>query len=412
MSLIKKTHNSDFNLKLSDILNQDISIIIIEFILEKTYNKCEYNLSFKTISRKILQYFQESILLRIDIYSFIYYNLLPVIKNKSEYFKITCIKSSNSSELSNSNIFGFKLVDPSLLEPLKIQKLIKKENIITYVPKKLIYKDFQFVPSSFNTFHESYNLIYLKGHVYIRNIIFIQRVNIEKNASIKFVNCIFEDGVTICSESNVHFIKCMFYSSKDKISTVFVNNDSKINIILCKFLKSINIKKDSSCYLYIKNPLFITIKKTTFEEQHNSKNNCCYIKISENIFSSKPLNLIFIKNCTFINTTRNIKTAIKFEGYSNYNFYTEKKQRFVLEENVFINSVAVFIIYIKNEIRTKGLIILFENKWIIDIDIEKIKCLILKDSGNFVIKKCKLNEEYISLENCKISSNTLSKFYN
>ena len=410
MSFIKKTRNSEFNLKLSDILNQDIILIIIEFILEKNFHKSEYNLSFMTISKNLLEYFQESALLRRDIYPFIYYNLLPVIRNKNEDLKITCIKTSNSGELSNSNIFGFKLVDPPILEPLQLQKLIKKENILTYIPKKLIYKDFQFIPSSFNTFEECYNLMYFKGHVYIRNIIFTHRVNIEKNASIKFVNCIFENGVSISSEANVHFIKCTFYSSTHKISTVFVSNDSKIEIILCKFLKSINIKKDSHCYLYIKNPLFIKIKKTSFEEQHNSNKNTCYIKINENIFTSKPLELILIKNCSFINSTKNIKTAIKFDGYSNYSLYPQKRPRFIIGENVFINSIAVFSIYIKNQIRTKGLIILFENKWIIDI--KNTKCLILKDSGDFLIKKCKLNEEYISSENCNISSNSVSLILN
>lgn len=396
MSLSKRTRadNKKFDLNLNDILNPDITFIIIEFILQPNFNKTKNNLSFKVISKNILKYFQQSSSFNINIFSKMYYLFLP--KNTNLKIKISLNEDINKY----TPIYGLKFDGLQELNYLSREQLIKKVDLESYFPKKLTLKNFIFISSSINKFESCYDLLNLDGHIYIRNMIFQQRVNIEKNSCIKFINCIFYDGLSSSLEVNISFIKCTFYSSNDKLSTIFISNDSRVEIILCHFLKSVNIKKDSAHYLYIENPLLLRINKTTFEEHHNTTRHSSYIKINENILNSKLLDLISIQKCSFINNTQKRKNAIIFNGSVNYDYILYRYQKFIIKNNLFVNSNFVFNISLKREIRTKGIIFIIENKWASNI--RNMKCFILKGFGNFMIKKCILNNEDMSNKHYKI----------
>jgi len=343
MSLIKRENNKKFDLNLNDILNPDITFIIIEFILQPNFNKTKNDLSFKVISKNILNYFQKSSYHNEEIFTRMYWLLLP---NNINSAKNSNVFKFNENINEYTPICGLKFDGFKELNYLARGQLIKKVDLKTYFPKKLSLKNFIFISSTINKFESCYDLLNLGGDIYIRNMIFQQRVNIEKKSCIKFINCIFNDGLSCFLEANISFIKCTFYSSNDKLSTIFISNDSRVEIILCHFLKSVNIKKDSAHYLYIENHLLLKINKTTFEEQHNTTRNSSYIKINENrsdhSFKSRLLESnkidIFIQKCSFINNTRKRKNAIIF----NYDSSLYKYNRFIINNNLFVNSNFVF----------------------------------------------------------------------
>lgn len=396
MSLSKRTRTNtkNFDLKLNDILNPDITFIIIEFILQSNFNKTKNNLSFKLISKNILKYFQQSSSFNMNIFSKMYYILLP--KNTNLKIKININQNINEY----TPIYGLKFDGFQELNYLTRAQLIKKVDFESYFPKKLSLKNFIFISSSITKFESCYDLLNLSGYIYIRNMIFQQRVNIEKNSCITFINCIFNDGLSSYSQVNISFIKCTFYSSNHKLSTIFISNDSRIEIILCNFLKSINIKKDSAHYLYIKNTLLLIINKTSFEEQHNTTNNSSYIKINQHVYKSKIFDLISIQKCSFINNTQKRKSAILFNGFVNYDFNLYKYKKFIIKNNLFINSNFVLDICSEREIRTQGIIFIIENRWISNI--RNMKCFVLKGFGKFIIKKCIFNNQNMSNKHYKM----------
>jgi hypothetical protein len=391
MSSLKKA-NFNSNLCLSDILNQDISLILTEFILEKKIDLTKVNnLTFLLLSKKILKDFQESILLNYDTFTLIYYNLLPVVPFKNKIFETIKL----NLDYKQSNIFGYNLTNiPFLSTPFE-RDVAPFERDTTSSSKKIqSIKNFQFVPETFNSIYNCKSALKLKEIIYIKNVTFFERLNIEKDSFVKFINCIFENGISVKPKVCISFLHCIFYSSNHKISTIFVGYDSKTEIISCTFLKSTDNINDSPYYINIRNPLFIKIVSSSFQEMNTIRSSCSYICINSWVSSCKTLELILIRGCAFKNNNDNIHPAIKFNGFVNYNYYKMKKSRFIIGGCHFINTNVLLDVLCKYENINNGLIVLNTNFWELTGVIEKKnKCVLLKNEAICLIENCYLNHK-------------------